>query len=147
LRSGRVLYWCVGRDLGALRMFGVRESRSFPSVAEMLDGLGAELANAREPVYLSIDKDVLAHDVVQTNWDQGVMCLEELESAIRMLQGRLIGSDVVGDVSSYRYRSRFKRLLSGLDGQPQIPATALEEWQAGHQRVNQRLLALLAAGR
>lgn len=144
LRSGRVVYWCVGRNLGALRMFGVRDSRSFPSIEEMLDRLGAELAATRTPVYLSIDKDVLAHDVVQTNWDQGVMRLEELESAIRMLDGRLTGSDVVGDVSSYRYRSRFMRLLSGLDGQPEIPAASLAEWQAGHQRVNQRLLALLA---
>jgi arginase family enzyme len=147
LRSGRVVYWCVQRNLAALRMFGARGLRSFPSVPEMLTALGAELADAHEPVYLSIDKDVLAPDVVQTNWDQGVMRLEELESAIRMLEGRLAGSDVVGDVSSYRYRSRFKRLLSGLDGQPEIPAASLEEWQMGHQRVNQRLLALLAAGR
>jgi hypothetical protein len=147
LRSGRVVYWCVQRNLGALRMFGVRGARSFPSVPELLTALGAELADSREPVYLSIDKDVLAHDVVQTNWDQGVMRLEELESAIATLQGRLIGSDVVGDVSSYRYRSRFKRLLSGLDGQPEIPATSLEEWQIGHQRVNQRLVALLAPGK
>ena len=145
LRSGRVVYWCVGRNLGALRLFGVRDSRTFPSVPEMLDGLGTELADAREPVYLSIDKDVLAHEVVQTNWDQGVMRLEELDTAIRMLQARLIGSDVVGDVSSYRYRSRFKRVLSGLDGQPEIPAASLQEWQTGHQRVNQRLLSLLAA--
>ncbi len=147
LRSGRVVYWCVGRNLRALRLFGVRDSRSFPSVSEVLDRLGAELAGSPEPVYLSIDKDVLAHDVVQTNWDQGVMRLEELESVIRMLQGRLIGSDVTGDVSSYRYRSRFKRLMSGLDDQPEIPAASLEEWQHGHQLVNQRLLSLLAASR
>jgi arginase family enzyme len=147
LRSGRVVYWCVQRSLRALRMFGVGDSRSFPSVGEMLAALGVELAASPEPVYFSIDKDVLSHEVVQTNWDQGVMRLEELESAITMLQGRLIGSDVVGDVSSYRYRSRFKRLLSGLDGQPDIPVASLEEWQLGHQRVNQRLVALLARSR
>jgi arginase family enzyme len=146
LRSGRVVYWCVRRNLGALRFLGVRQSRSFQSVPEMLEGLGNELTDAREPVYLSIDKDVLAHEVVQTNWDQGVMRLEELESAIRMLQGRLIGSDVVGDVSVYRYHSRFKRLLSGLDGQPAIPMQSLDAWQAGHQFVNRRLLSLLRAG-
>ncbi len=147
LRSGRVVYWCVRRNLGVLRLLGARDSRSFPSVSDLLDRLGAELAGSPEPVYLSIDKDVLAHDVVQTNWDQGLMRLEELESLIRMLQGRLIGSDVTGDVSSYRYRGLFKRLLSGLDGQPEIPAASLEEWQADHQRVNQRLLSLLAASR
>lgn len=147
LRSGRVVYWCVQRNLGVLHRLGARDSRSFSSVPDLLDRLGAELVGSPEPVYLSIDKDVLAHDVVQTNWDQGVMRFEEMESVIRMLQGRLIGSDVTGDVSSYRYRSRFKRLLSGLDDQPEIPAASLEEWQTGHQRVNQRLLALLAAGK
>jgi arginase family enzyme len=146
LRSGRVVYWCVGRNLSGLRRLGVRQSRSFDSVPPMLEALGAELATAREPVYLSIDKDVLAADVVQTNWDQGVMRLEELESAIGMLQGRLIGSDIVGDVSVYRYRSRLKRLLSDLDGQPEIAAESLAAWREGHAAVNRRLLSLLRSG-
>ncbi len=146
LRSGKAVYWCVGRNVGALRLLGVRHARSFASVGDMLERLGAALADSREPVYLSIDKDVLARDVVQTNWDQGVMRLEELESAVRILRSRVIGSDVVGDVSSYRYRSRFKRFLSGLDRQPHIAAESLEAWQAVHQQVNRRLAALLAGG-
>jgi hypothetical protein len=146
LRSGKVVYWCVRRNLRTLGMFGVRDSRSFESVSEMLDRFGAEIAETREPVYLSIDKDVLAPDVVQTNWDQGVMALEELETAIGLVRGQLIGSDVVGDVSSYRYRSRFKRLLSGLDRQPEIPAASLEAMQTRHHEVNRRLLSLLRHG-
>ena len=114
-------------------------------MAALLDALHGELACTAEPIYLSIDKDVLAREVVQTNWDQGVMRLEELESAIAMLKGRIIGSDVVGDVSSYRYKSRFKRFLSGLDGQPEIPEHSLTEWQAAHQRVNERLLSAIVS--
>jgi hypothetical protein len=144
LRSGKVVYWCVGRNLRALGRFGVRNSRSFASVSEMLDRFSVEIEQT--PVYLSIDKDVLASDVVQTNWDQGVMTLEELESAIGLVRGRLIGGDVVGDVSSYRYRSRFKRLLSGLDRQPEIPAASLEAMQTRQHEVNQRLLSLLRPG-
>src|SRR5206468_5993234 len=140
-----VVYWCVGRSLRSLRLLGVRASQSFPSMPALLERLAGELADAPEPVYLSIDKDVLAHEVVQTNWDQGVMRLEELESAIRMLRPRIIGSDVVGDVSSYRYKSRFKRFLSGLDGQPEIPEHSLTEWQAAHQRVNERLLSAIVS--
>src|SRR5438477_10831007 len=146
LRSGKVVYWCVRRNLRALGVFGVRDSQSFASVTDMLDRFGAEIAKAREPLYLSIDKDVLARDVVQTNWDQGVMTLEELESAIGLVHGRLIGVDVTGDVSSYRYRSPFKRLLSGLDRQPEIPAASLDAMQARHHEVNQRLLSLLRRG-
>jgi arginase family enzyme len=144
LHSGKVVYWCVQRNLRAMRFFGIRHSRSFPTVADLLGEFQPALAATADPVYLSIDKDVLAPDVAQTNWDQGVMRLEELTAAIEPLRGRIIGSDVVGDVSSYRYHSRFKRLLSGLDHQPPIPDDRLVEWQARHQQINLQLLALLA---
>lgn len=144
LYSGKVAYWCVQRNLRAMRFIGIRHGRSFPSVAAMLEEFSTALAAVPEPVYLSIDKDVLARAVAQTNWDQGVMRLEELTAAIRLLQGRILASDVVGEVSSYRYRSRYKRFLSGLDGQPQIPERTLSEWQAQHQQINGQLLSLLS---
>lgn len=143
LYSGKVRYWCVQRNLRVMRYAGIRHCQSFSSVAAMLDQFGAALASTPEPVYLSIDKDVLAHDVVETNWDQGVMRLQELTAAIEMMQSRILGSDVTGDVSSYRYHGLFKRLLSGLDGQPPIPDNTLDEWQSQHQTVNRQLLSLL----
>lgn len=142
LRSGKVVYWCVRRDLRALRLLGVRASQSFDSTAAMLGALGSALSG--EAVYLSIDKDVLAYDVVQTNWDQGVMRLDELEAAIAMLRGKIVAADVVGDASAYRYRSRIKRLLSALDRQPEIPSHALAGWREAHRRLNLRLRSLLA---
>lgn len=146
LYSGKVRYWCVQRTLRSMRAVGIRHSRSFASMVSLLDAFLDAMTASLEPIYLSIDKDVLAADVVNTNWDQGVMRLEELTSAIRPLRGRLIGSDVTGDVSSYRYRGRFKRLLSGLDRQPPIPDHLLEEWQARHHEVNRELLAVLGRG-
>jgi hypothetical protein len=143
LYSGKVRYWCVQRKLRAMTTLGIRHSRSFASMSSLLDAFSDAMAASLEPIYLTIDKDVLAADVVNTNWDQGVMRLEELASAIRQLRGRLVGSDVTGDVSSYRYRSRFKRLLSGLDRQPPIPDHLLEEWQTRHQEVNRELLSVL----
>lgn len=145
LYSGKVVYWCVQRNLRAMRRLGMRHGHSFPSMAALLDELAAALTAASEPVYLSIDKDVLARDVVRTNWDQGVMRLEELTAAIRLLQGRLLASDVTGEVSSYRYRSRFKRFLSRLDAQPEVSVPTLDEWQAQHLRVNRQLLSVLVA--
>ena len=144
LFSGKVVYFCVQRNLRILNSLGNRTSCSFPSMAALLEELPSTFAAAPEPVYLSIDKDVLADDIVRTNWDQGVLRLEELTSAIRMLQGRIFACDVVGDVSSYRYRSLFKRFLSGLDRQPGIPRRTLGDWQVQHQRVNCHLLSLLA---
>ena len=144
LYSGKVVYYCVQRNLRAMRRLGVRHGRTFPSLSALLDALSAAVTAAPEPVYLSIDKDVLARDVVQTNWDQGVMRLEDLTAAIGMLKGRILASDVTGEVSSYRYRSRFKRFLSGLDRQPDIPEQTLNDWQTRHQQVNLQLLALLS---
>ena len=107
----------------------------------MLEALNGAVERSDEPVYLSIDKDVLANDVVQTNWDQGVMRLEELMSAIAMLRGRVVGADVTGDISSYTYRSRLKRVLSAMDCQPEIDRDRLREWQSRHRDINQALLA------
>lgn len=141
LRSGKVVYWCVRRNLRALRLLGAGASRSFDSVVALLDALQSELSGA--PIYLSIDKDVLAADVVQTNWDQGVMRAEELEAAVVRMRRNVVAADVVGDVSVYRYRNGFKRLLSALDRQPDIPVPALESWRAVQRRLNLRLLSLL----
>ncbi len=66
-----------------------------------------------------------------------------LAAAIRMWQVRIIASDVTAEVSSYRYRSRFTRFLSGLDRQTEIPERTLSEWQVQHQQVNRHLLSLL----
>lgn len=145
LYSGKVVYYCVQRQLRAMRRLGIRHGHTFPSVGALFDRLFDVLSATTGPLYLSIDKDVLASDVVQTNWDQGVMRLEELLRAIGVLRERLLASDVVGEVSSYRYHSLFKRLLSGLDRQPEIPPRTLHDWQLRHQQANRQLLALLGA--
>src|SRR5438552_4054340 len=92
LRSGKVVYWCVQRNLRALGRLG---ARSFDSVKAMLAALVATVATASEPIYLSIDKDVLAAEEARTNWDQGVMRLDELETAVASLRERVIAADVV----------------------------------------------------
>lgn len=145
LHSGRVRYWCIGRDLRALRRLGIRHSRSFPSAADLLGCFAEESRTWTEPVYVSIDKDVLGPTVVQTNWDQGVMTLEDLEEGIASIRNLVVASDVTGDVSSYRYASRWKRILTWLDRQPEIPGGLLPVWQEQHRAVNQRLLATLAS--
>ena len=145
LRSGRVNYWCVRRNLRLLNALGARTCRSFDSTDSMLDALLKDAI--ADPVYLSIDKDVLSGEVVQTNWDQGAMRLEELSSAIRTLRPAVVAADITGDVSTYRYRSVFKRVLSRLDSQPEIDALQLGAFQQRHHAVNAELLSVLTAGR
>lgn len=143
LYAGRVRYWCVGQDLRAMRRLGIRHSHSFPTAGDLLDRFAFESRTWKDPVYLSIDKDVLARGVVETNWDQGVMTLEELEQAIDMIGNVVIASDVTGEVSAYRFSSRFKRMLRWLDRQPEVPENLLSIWQDQHRVVSQRLLSKL----
>lgn len=141
LRNGKVSYWCIGRDLTSLRSLGVRGCRSFPSAAEMLDHLRRHVTG--DDLYLSVDKDVLAPDVACTNWDQGVMRLEELTSTIASLRQRVIAADVTGEISAYHYRGAWKRLLTAVDRQPKFDLSEIEESQSAHAIVNRALLKAL----
>jgi arginase family enzyme len=59
----------------------------------------------REPVYISVDKDVLNPQSAATNWDQGSLSITELESllAIILRQEEVIGIDVCGECPSTLY--------------------------------------------
>lgn len=145
LRAGRVRYWSVGVDTRWAARLGLGSAfRSFDQTPEMLACLHEDLALDANPVYLSIDKDVLAADVVRTNWDQGMLGESALLATIDALRGRMLGSDITGEISSYRYRSRWKRWLSNADGQTPIASMQLAEWQIQQHALNVRLLARLA---
>lgn len=145
LRSGKVRYWCVGRDLGWMRRLGIHHSHAFATTSLMLAAFQAHIAVSPAPTYLSIDKDVLSVEDARTNWDQGVMRLAEMEAAIRQFRQQVIACDVTGDISIYRYQSRFKRFLSGIDGQTGIDTADLERWQLEQQAINLKLLQCLSA--
>ena len=145
LRAGRVRYWSVGVDTHWAARLGLAAAfRSFDSMPDLLARLHHELQVDGCPTYLSIDKDVLHPDVVRTNWDQGLLQESALLETIDVLRGRLVGSDITGEISSYRYRSRFKRWLSNADGQSPPEPAALAEWQTRQHALNMRLLARLA---
>ncbi len=143
LRSGKVRYWCVGRNVGWMKYLGMDGNASYTSVSAMLDAFNTYQRSSTDLIYLSIDKDVLAVDELRTNWDQGVMRVGELRHAIGMLRPRIAAADITGDVSVYKYRSAFKRLLSGLDTQPNIAAGELSNLQLRHRDVNLQLLQCL----
>ena len=94
-----------------------------------------------------IDKDVLDPAIARTNWDQGCLLDTDLFSAIDALRGRLVASDVTGEVSAYRYSTWWKRRLSALDEQPTIDPVQLAAWQAQQHALNLRLLARIDAAR
>jgi hypothetical protein len=98
------------------------------------------MAKSSEPVYLSVDKDVLSVEDARTNWDQGCMRENDLCHAIGQLRGRVVGSDVTGEVSVAEYSQRWKRKLASNDPQPTVPAEQLPTWRSQHYALNERLL-------
>ena len=61
-------------------------------------------------IYISIDRDVLTEEQVQTNWDQGNITMDELTKAVELISKDhiVIGADICGDLewdytSSFRY--------------------------------------------
>ena len=111
---------------------------------ELSHALAQLLSKNQQLTYLSIDKDVFAPEVVRTNWDQGRMLESEAMDIIGALSGQIVGSDITGDVSSWRYTTWWKRWMSAGDGQDtQIGAQTLASWQLGQHAFNERLVERL----
>ncbi|MBA8885609.1 arginase family protein [Dokdonella fugitiva] len=148
LHRRKLTYWTIGVDTRWAARWGLATAfRAFDSRASLLDRFVEEQRGATRAVYLSIDKDVLDPAIARTNWDQGCLLDTDLFSAIDALRGRLVASDVTGEVSAYRYSTWWKRRLSALDEQPTIDPVQLAAWQAQQHALNLRLLARVDAAR
>ena len=147
LRAGKLTYWSCGVDTGWAARKGMSHAfRSFDDLEPLTRALSRTLSEVPQPTYLSIDKDVFATDVVQTNWDQGQMREEQAARIIQSLTGQLTGSDITGDISSWRYATWWKRLLSAGDGQStRMSPAQIAAAQAGQHRLTTRLLQHMAA--
>jgi hypothetical protein len=133
-------------DVGWARRLGLAHAfHRFDEPRALVDEFLAGQRQRPLPAYLSIDKDVFAPDVARTNWDQGQLELEHALALIEGLPGGLVGSDITGEVSHYRYRSWLKRRLSAIDAQPQVDLADLAIWQRQQHALNVRLLAAIAA--
>lgn len=140
LIRGKLHYWSVNQSAAWTRWIGAQGSwhgYEHPDalMQDFIQQLGHDL-----PIYLSIDKDVFSQDVVQTNWDQGSFAEQHLLDLIQACSGRLVGADITGDVSAYRYKSILKRMLSAGDGQSEPSEDDVQHWQVEQQRLNQRLI-------
>ncbi len=145
LRTGKLRYSCLSVNTDWALQRGLdQQIRTYPSPQAMIDALRCELQVSQEPIYCSIDKDVLAKTVVQTNWDQGLLLEADILALIGCMRGRIVGADICGEVSSFRYRSWLKRWLSRLDQQQPPDPTLLPQWQIQHEELNSRLLLALA---
>lgn len=143
---GKLHYWSIGPDTRWLAAIGRKaHAHRFADADTLTTAFSRHIAAQEQPVYLSIDKDVLAQEEAHTNWDQGCLRVVHLEAMIAAMRGRVVASDITGEVSQYRYSTAWKRWLSALDAQPEIASKQLDAWQAEQARVNERLLASIGA--
>jgi arginase family enzyme len=70
---------------------------------------------ASRPLYISLDKDVMAANVAPVNWDSGYLTVLQtraiLEAFLMAADGMVTGIDVVGDWSPVRLKGMFRRIL------------------------------------
>lgn len=145
LLKKKLTYWSMEVNTSLAQKLGLGESfRHFATPDELISSFLAEQYYNQQPVYLSIDKDVLSEDVIHTNWDQGKLQTYHLLDTITAIKPRIIGSDITGDLSIWRSTHWFKRFLSMLDKQPDISSATLIQWQQEQQQLNLTLLDALA---
>jgi len=98
-------------------------------------------------VYLSIDKDCLKKEYALTNWEEGLLSLDELLSMLRIIRENLdiVAADVTGDYSEPIISYGWKRFLSGLDHPADIPAKKYlaDQISALNQETNLKILEAL----
>lgn len=140
LLTGKVHYWSVKQSAAWTRWIGAKDAwHGFDTADALMAAFLSQLQHDL-PIYLSIDKDVLSEDVVQTNWDQGSFLEQHLIDLIQACKQRLVGADITGDVSAYHYKNRFKRILSASDGQAEPSIEEVARWQVEQKQLNQRLI-------
>ncbi|MET4730876.1 arginase family enzyme [Lysobacter enzymogenes] len=144
LYRGKLRYWSSQVAVGWARLLGLGAAvRTHANVDAALQAFLAEIERDGDPIYLSVDKDVLRPEDAMTNWDQGLMRADALLAAVTRLRSRIVASDVTGEISIAAYPQWWKRALAAADGQSAPDADALRLWQAQQHRVNLRLLAAL----
>lgn len=145
LRAGKLTYWSMDVDVSWASRLGLAHAfKRFDHPDALTAAFVARLREQAQPTYLSIDKDAFSVDTARTNWDQGRIDERHAMAIIQALRGNIIASDINGEVSAYTYRTWWKRLLSGMDGQEPVPQSQLDAWQAQQRALNTRLLAAIA---
>lgn len=95
-------------------------------------------------VYLTIDKDCLKKEYAVTNWEEGMLSLDELLLMLRLLKEKtdIIGADISGDYSRVSIEGKVKKFFSDLDHPKDIQAAKLSDdaITAVNEETNLRIL-------
>lgn len=141
LYKHKLHYWSLQQNASWTRFIGAKNAwHDFQHPDELITAFLSQVQTSEQPIYLSIDKDVLSSEVVKTNWDQGQFLEVHLHQLIQACKGRLVAADITGDVSIFKYKSRFKRVLAAADGQQEPSQAEIMQWQKDQAELNLRLM-------
>jgi hypothetical protein len=150
LRSGKIAVVSAvrrfrGRHWGRIPQEPLRRRPDEPAgperIAECLGRFRKDLAD--QPLYVTLDKDVLSADEAAVNWDSGNLVKSEVLELIRAFRkaaGGLAGMDVVGDWSAVRVRGLLRRMFHWTEH----PSTRVDP--AAANALNERLNLDLVRG-
>ena len=127
----------------------LRSTRAAPAAVErirhLLEPHAEHLSSC--PLYISLDKDVLATDDAIVNWDSGHLTLTEVRDVlacfIQVANDRVAGMDVVGDWSTVSVKGWLRHLLHYTEHP--LLRIAPHEALSVNDRTNQALLETLSA--
>ena len=99
-------------------------------------------------VYISIDKDCLKADFALTNWEEGLMSLDELLLMLKIIKENkeIVGLDITGDYSPIRVEGLVRKITSYLDHLKAIKAESLPESNVNsvNETTNLKILEILS---
>lgn len=102
---------------------------------------------ATKQVYISIDKDCLKKEYALTNWEEGLLSLEDLVDMLKAIKENLdiVGMDITGDYSKICISGKLKNFFSRLDHPKGVYATKYPDHfvTATNQETNLKILELL----
>ena len=100
-----------------------------------------------QEIYLSIDKDCLARPYALTNWEEGLLSLEELSSMLTVMahEAHIAGADIVGEYSLPRFAGPFKAWCSRADHPVAFSArdSSAQTIRSVNEKTNMALLSVL----
>jgi len=100
-------------------------------------------------VYISIDKDCLRKDFALTNWEEGLLRLDQLLTMLKLIRenSEIIGLDVAGDYSNPVILNKIKAVISRLDHPKEFTAKnyPADLISAVNEQTNLAILAALFA--
>ncbi len=151
IASGRIVVYPAQRQFQRGRWGKVNVHPLMSKKVCLADALDDALVPFRAelgevPLYISIDKDVLAADDAAVNWDSGLLRLADvvtiLERFLEAAGGRLAGADLLGDWSPIVLGHWLNRLCDRLDHPS--PQHDPSDAAARNLKANQALIHVLS---